>query len=218
MTLAQVAFAAVLTAAQVVSTPAATSAPPVIAGATWTYRYTATDASSPGTPQVGTLTTIYGGPTEYRGRHVYYTDTSDTVTPDFTERDYYAWIGGHFRQVALETHSAGTVLEIVFDKTVPLDTEESASGSAETFQNGTYQGDVPWHTTVVSRGTVVVTVPAGTYRDALRWTTTFELGPIRQVQVADSVGLVDIRVETEHYISGALAATTMQELASGPVR
>jgi len=218
MTLGQVAFAAVLTAAQVVSVPAVTSPPPVTAGTTWTYRYTATDVSSSGTPQVGTLTTTYGGPTEYRGQHVYYTETSDTVDPGVIERDYYVWIGGHFRQVALEVHAAGTVLEIVFDKTVPLDTEESASGSAETFQNGTDQGDVPWRTTVVSGGSVTVTVPAGTYRDATRWKSTFEIGPIRQVQVADSVGLVDLRVETEHYVNGALAATTSQELMSGPVR
>jgi hypothetical protein len=210
-------LACLLVVVAVQCTPALfASSPPFAPGATWTYRYTVTRPSE--APAVGTLTTRYEGPATYRGRQCYVTEVSDTITPNVTEKDYYEWTGAEFRQIAIQTATADTTLEIVFDKTVPLDTEQSASGTAETYFNGADQGPIPWHTAVRSLGADTVSVPAGTFYNVHRWQTTFQFGAIQQVQTAAVVGLVDLRVDSEYYVNGALRSSASEELISGPVQ
>jgi len=202
-------------ATQLAAASAAPS-PPFALGATWTYRYTVT--RPPEAAVMGTLTTRYDGLATYRGQRYYVTTVSDTINPNVAEKDYYEWTGTQFRQAALQTDTADSTLEIVFDNAVPLDTSQSASGTAETYVNGNDQGPIPWSTTVTSLGTDTVTVPAGTFHDVQKWQTTFQFGVVRQVQVAEVVGLVDLRVDSEYYANGVLKSTTSQELINGPVQ
>jgi len=199
-----------------VALASAAPSPPFALGATWTYRYTVTRALEAAV--VGTSMTRYDGPVTYRGQQYYATAVSDTITPNLTEKDYYEWTGTQFRQIALQTDTADTTLEIVFDKAVPLDTARSASGMAETYVNGTDRGAIPWSTTVTPLGTGAVTVPAGTFLNVQKWQTTFQFGVLRQVQIADVLGLVDLRVDSQYYVNDALKSTTSEELVSGPVR
>lgn len=201
--------------AQFAPAPPSASHPPLTPGTTWTYRYTLMRVSE--APIVGTLTIEYEGPTTYRGQDVYATVVSDTVTPTLVERDYYVWTGSHFRQAAVETEVANTTMEILFDNTLPVDTEQSISGKARTFVNGVDQGDFPWSAIVTLVGAETVTVPAGTYFNVQRWKRIFQFGSIRQIQFADSIGLVDLRVDSQQYIDGVLKSTTRQELLTGPV-
>jgi len=215
MFLRQLACVLAVLTAQFTPTVSAPS-PPFVLGTNWVYRYTVTRTSE--APAVGTLTIRYDGPVTYRGQQCYATAVSDTITPNLTEQDYYEWTGAEFRQIAVQTETADTTLEIVFDKTVPLDTAQSASGEAETFLNGADLGPIPWSATVTPLGTDTVTVPAGTFNNVQKWQTTFQFGVIRQVQVADVRGLVDLRVESQYYVNDGLKSTASQELVSGPVQ
>jgi len=143
---------------------------------------------------------------------------SHTVTPTLVERDYYVWTGSHFRQAAVETKVANITMEILFDQPLPVDTEQSISGKARAFVNGVDQGEFPWGAIVTSAGVETVTVPAGTFLNAHRWKRIFEFGAVRQIQSADSIGLVDLRVDAPQYVDGVLKSTTRQELLSGPVQ
>jgi hypothetical protein len=189
--------------------------PPFAPGTVWTYRYTVVPPSGPS--RTGTLKFAYGGKITYRGRPYYYIEQTNTVLPGMVQRDYYVWIGGHFRAAAQEVNdSQSNVVEIIFDKTLPVDVPESVSGQAEIYQNGDHQADLPWSDTLSNRGTVSVTVPAGTFH-ATRWETAFQLGDLQVVQTNDAVGLVDIRVEGRQSTPGAGTARTYRELLSGPV-
>lgn len=216
MSLSRVICLLAMVTAQFAPAPPGASPPPLTPGTTWTYRYTLTRVSE--APVVGTLTIEYEGPATYRGRGYYSTVVSDTVDATLVERDYYVWTGGRLLQAAVETTVANTALEIVFDTPLPVDAEQRIAGKAQTFVNGTSQGEIPWSETVTSDGSETVTVPAGTYSAVRKWTRIFQFGSVRQVQFADSRGLVDLRVDSQVYVDGVLKSTANQELVSGPVQ
>ncbi len=197
-----------------VAAGSAPTEPPLIAGTVWVYRSTVTDAS--GTPRVGTLKRLYGGRTTYRGRGYYYIEETTTVTPETMQRVYLVWSDGHFREAVLEMRDAQhNVMEVLFDKSVPLDVSGNASGQASVLENGDDRGNVPWSFASSSRGAVTVTVPAGTFQ-ATRLEQRFRLGNLRVALTDDSVGLVSVRTEATQ-VTGPDTVRVVSELMSGPV-
>lgn len=189
--------------------------PPLEPGSVWVYRYTVVPASGPS--QTGTLKRTYVGPTTYRGRDVYYTEQTNTVLPGLLQRDYYVRVDGHLREIGQEFRNAqNSAVEILFDKSLPTDVPGSVSGQATVYQSGGNHADVAWSVVLANRGPVKVTVPAGTFQ-ATKWETRFRLGKLESVETSDSVGLVDVRVESRQTTAGGGRISVHRELVSGPV-
>lgn len=187
--------------------------PPLDPGTVWVYRYTIIDAS--GYIHAGLQRRRYGR-TTYRGRDYYYIEDTNTVTPEALQRAYLVWSGGHFRQAALEMHeNRHSVVEVLFDKGIPVDRPGIASGQATLIANGVAQGETPWRSVLSISGTETVTVPAGTFR-ARRMEHRFRFGDLKVVQTDDSVGLVSVRTESAH-VTESGTVRTLSELFTGPV-
>lgn len=200
------------------SAPAGSGAPapeyPFGPGTTWTYRHTVV---KPGETYTGTMKEVYGGQIFYRGRTHHYVDTSYVLTYGSVDRAYHAWTGGNFRQAAnVATDAQHNVVEIIFDKPFGLGVSEIRSGTAQIFRNGTQKAVVPWSFVASLRGSVRVTVPAGTFYTT-RWETVFKFGEHETVMSIYTVGITAVRMDSKEYVSGSHTTTTYRELVSGPV-
>jgi hypothetical protein len=107
--------------------------------------------------------------------------------------------------------------EIILDKPFRQGVSENVSGTAQASQNGGQPIQVPWSYTASPRGTLKVTVPAGTFRTT-KWNVVFRLGQLEAQFAVYAVGLTDVRLESKQYLSGSLAATISRDLMTGPVR
>lgn len=191
-------------------------APPFKRGTTWTYRYAVVNPD--GDTRTGTITEVYGGQTTYRGRTYEYVDTSTTLQPGLVERIFVEWTGTHFRQIAnVATDAQQNTVEIIFDKAFASSIEENLSGTALIFHNGVQKATPPWSFVSWARGTVKVTVPAGTYQTT-RWDAVLRVGELETHLSSYTVGQKDVRRDSKLYISGTLHNTRYRELISGPVR
>ncbi len=100
-------------------------APPFKTGTKWTQRHTL--ITPVGEKRTGTMTQVYRGLASYRGRAFHSFDSSSTLAPNATEREYAEWDGAHLGQAALvTTDDQHNVTEIIFDKALafgaPADT------------------------------------------------------------------------------------------------
>lgn len=206
MFLAVIVLAVALSMLAPAGSGAPAKAPPFKRGTTWTYRYVVVNPD--GNTRTGTVTEVYGGQTTYRGRAYDYVDTSTTLQPGLVERIFVEWTGTHFRQIAnVATDAQQNTVEIIFDKAFASDIEENLSGTATP----------PWSFVSSARGTVKVTVPAGTYQTT-RWDAVLRVGELETQLSSYTVGQKDIRRDSRLYISGILHNTRYRELIRGPVR
>ena len=173
--------------------------------------------SAAGETQTGTIKEFYGGQMTYRGRTYHFFVQSYTLIAA-VERDYLEWAGTHFRLVASEViDSQKNWLEVIFDRAIDIGVQTNVSGTAVIFQNGIQKATAPWSYSASSRGTVKVTVPAGTFQTT-EWETVLRLGPAETFARIYAVGIQGVRTDTKIYASGSLTTTWYTELVSGPVR
>jgi hypothetical protein len=164
------------------------------------------------------MTQVYRGLASYRGRTFHYFDTSSTLAPNATERDYAEWDGAHLGQAALvTTDDQHNVTEIIFDKALTFGAPADTSGNALVFVNDTQTTTLPWSYKAAPKDAAKVTVPAGTFQ-ATRWEVELQLGPFNTTLTIYSVGIMGIRRDSKEYMNGSLVSTTTMELISGPVR
>jgi len=81
--------------------------------------------------------------------------------------------------------------------------------------DGDHRITVPWNLTVVDRGPVIITVPAGTFH-ARRWETHFDLGAIKALSTVDTVGLTAVREDIQQSDPQG-SEHEIRELLRGPV-
>lgn len=190
--------------------------PPYARDMTWTYRHTITRTG--GQPRIGEATNIYRGTMMLQGKTYHVVDQSSTLTPGLVERAYLIWMGAYFRQAAsVSTDARKNALAIIFDRPFGVGTEDRASGVARIVQNNQQRGTIAWTYSSVSRGTVTITVPAGTF-ETKKWETTLKLGKGATVYDIYVVGVTDIRVDAKEYLNGQQTSTSSRELVRGPVR
>jgi len=195
---------------------AASPAPPLPfrTGAEWVYRHTSMEG---GQTKTGTSTMIYKGLATYRGVSFHLVEYSLTLDPGTLERQFLLWDRGYFRQAAAVVTDGTDTVEIVFDRPIALGgVQESRSGGAQVYQNGTLQGTAPWTTTVLNKGTVRITVPAGSF-STTRWEGTYTLGQLRQTFTVYMVGAHEVRAEVDIFVGGTLSKKERFELMRGPV-
>jgi len=210
--------AAVLVALVLAETPSAIGAAapelPWAVGTSWTYRVT---VSRPNAFQSGTLKRAYGGRSTYRGKAVYSLDEDNTVVRG-TEHDYFVWNGRYLSLVGQRILLSAVAIEIVYDEEVPWNVPAVRSGHALMLTHaadGDHRITVPWNLTVVDRGPVTITVPAGTFH-ARRWETHFDLGAIKALSSVDTVGLTAVREDIQQSDPQG-SEHEIRELLRGPV-
>lgn len=160
---------------------------------------------------------IYKGLATYRGASYHLVEYALTLAPGTVERQFLVWDKGFFRQAAALVTEGSEVVEIVFDRPIALGgVQESRAGGAQIYQNGALQGTAPWTTAVTNRGTVKITVPAGSF-STTRWEGTYTLGQLRQVFTVYMVGAHEIRADIDIYLGGTLSKRDRLELMRGPV-
>lgn len=191
---------------------------PFPAGATWMYRYTQTPRGGPSS--VGTMTWTYGGTTSYRGVTYHFADVKDTLTQGAAERTYFTWnpVATARATVLTGTNQTPGTYEIIYGGAgiVVAGAAQATSGMAQCFFNGEPWGTVSWSASSTYAGTVIVTVPAGTFTTTRwNWLLTFSGSCWTWSQTASSymVGATEIR--RDGAFSGL--STYSLELQSGPV-
>ena len=94
---------------------------------------------------------------------------------------------------------------------------ESASGTAQLYQNGTFIGTVPWSASSSNGGTYIVTVPAGTFTTT-RWDSSLTIGGLRDSGSSYVAGgTLSVRVSSVTVDSQGTTYTQQLELIDGPV-
>ncbi len=210
------ALAVILTAFALDGAGAPAPALPFKAGTVWTQRHTLMTPA--GEKRAGTMTQVYRGLASYRGRTFHYFDTSSTLAPEATEREYAEWDGAHLGQAALvTTDPQHNVTEIIFDRPLAFGVPASTSGSALVFVNDAQTATLPWSYHAAPIEKAKVTVPAGTFL-ATRWEVELKLGAFNTTLTIYSLGIVGVRRDSKEYMNGSLVSSTSLELVSGPAR